>query len=158
MKRQYYERSRVKRFFRSLVTSQTHSTHALKGVEHYPYTTINNTTQMREKDSETNNQPASSSSLSSSSKRAPDRKDEDNKEEKLVKSKIKTESFLPAITTTTALLSLACVPIHILTAFASVVGVGTSVHVLRAAYKPAMNRCRCHLKSEKQWLAESASR
>ncbi|CAL6312487.1 unnamed protein product [Bathycoccus prasinos] len=36
--------------------------------------------------------------------------------------------------------------------------VGTSVHVLRAAYKPAMNRCRCHLKSEKQWLAESASR
>ncbi|CAL6317652.1 unnamed protein product [Bathycoccus prasinos] len=114
---------------------------------------------MREEDSETNNQPASSSSsLSSSSKRAPDRKDEDNKEEKLVKSKIKTESFLPAITTTTALLSLACVPIHILTAFASVVGVGTSVHVLRAAYKPAMNRCRCHLKSEKQWLAESASR
>lgn len=114
---------------------------------------------MREKDSETNNQPASSSSsLSSSSKRAPDRKDEDNKEEKLVvKSKIKTESFLPA-KTTTALLSLACVPIHILTAFASVVGVGTSVHVLRAAYKPAMNRCRCHLKSEKQWLAESASR
>ena len=113
---------------------------------------------MREKDSETNNQPASSSSsLSSSSKRAPDRKDEDNKEEKLVvKSKIKTESFVPAITTTTALLSLA--PIHILTAFASVVGVGTSVHVLRAAYKPAMNRCRCHLKSEKQWLAESASR
>jgi len=112
---------------------------------------------MREKDSETNNQPASSSSsLSSSSKRAPDRKDEDNKEEKLVvKSKIKTESL---ITTTTALLSLACVPIHILTAFASVVGVGTSVHVLRAAYKPAMNRCRCHLKSEKQWLAESASR
>ena len=122
--------------------------------------TINNTTQMREKDSETNNQPASSSSsLSSSSKRAPDRKDEDNKEEKLVvKSKIKSEIFLPAITTTTALLSLACVPIHILTAFASVVGVGTSVHVLRAAYKPAMNRCRCHLKSEKQWLAESASR
>jgi hypothetical protein len=112
---------------------------------------------MREKDSETNNQPASSSSLSSSSKRAPGK--DDNKEEKLVKSKIKTESFLPpAITTTTALLSLACVPIHILTAFASVVGVGTSVHVLRAAYKPAMNRCRCHLKSEKQWLAESASR
>ena len=111
---------------------------------------------MREKDSETNNQPASSSSLSYSSKRAPDRKDEDNKEEKLVvKSKIKTESL---ITTTTALLSLACVPIHILTAFASVVGVGTSVHVLREAYKPAMNRCRCHLKSEKQWLAESASR
>ena len=112
---------------------------------------------MREKDSETNNQPASSSSsLSSSSKRAPDRKDEDNKEEKLVvKSKIKTERFLPA---TAALPSLACVPIHILTAFASVVGVGTSVHVLRAAYKPAMNRCRCHLKSEKQWLAESASR
>jgi hypothetical protein len=116
---------------------------------------------MREKDSETNNQPASSSSsLSSSSKRAPDRKDEDNKEEKLVvKSKIKTESFfLPAISTTTALLSLACVPIHVLTAFTFVVGVGTSVHVLRAAYKPAMNRCRCHLKSEKQWLAESASR
>ena len=111
---------------------------------------------MREKDSETNNQPASSSSLSSSSKRAPGK--DDNEEEKLVKSKIKTESFLPAITTTTALLSLACVPIHILTAFASVVGVGTSAHVLRAAYKPAMNRCRCHLKSEKQWLAESASR
>ena len=112
---------------------------------------------MREKDSETNNQPASSSSsLSSSSKRAPGK--DDNEEEKLVKSKIKTESFLPAITTTTALLSLACVPIHVLTAFASVVGVGTSVHVLRAAYKPAMNRCRCHLKSEKQWLAESASR
>ncbi|CAL6317274.1 unnamed protein product [Bathycoccus prasinos] len=111
---------------------------------------------MREKDSETNNQPASSSSLSSSSKRAPG-KDKD-KEEKLVKSKIKNESFFPAITTSTALLSLACVPIHVLTAFASVVGVGTSVHVLRAAYKPAMNRCRCHLKSEKQWLAESASR
>jgi len=37
-------------------------------------------------------------------------------------------------------------------------GFGTSVGLLKAAYTPAMNRCRCHLKSEKQWLAESASR
>jgi len=111
---------------------------------------------MREKDSETNNQPASSSSLSS--KRAPDRKEDEDKEEEFVKSKIKTEGLLPAITTTTALLAFTVVPMHILTLFASLVGVGTSVHVLRAAYKPAMNRCRCHLKSEKQWMAESASR
>ena len=108
---------------------------------------------MREKDSETNNPPASSSSSSSSSPSKNASKNEAQKKKNKL-SKTATAVLLPC----TFICSLTLVPAKIVIASASVLGFGTSVGLLKAAYTPAMNRCRCHLKSEKQWLAESASR
>ena len=120
----------------------------------------------RERDSDTNNQPAASTSSSSPHPQRGGvshhiKRDENNAHQQNSK-KNKTPKLLSKTTAVVLPLTvvhvLTIAPARLVAAVASVVGFGTSAGLLRTAYAPAMNRCRCHLKTETQWLAESASR
>ena len=122
----------------------------------------------RERDSDTNNQPAASTSSSSPHPQRGGvshhikRDDDENSAHQQNSKKNKTPKLLSKTTAVVLPLTvvhvLTIAPARLVAAIASVVGFGTSAGLLRTAYAPAMNRCRCHLKTETQWLAESASR
>ena len=121
----------------------------------------------RERDSDTNNQPAASTSSSSPHPQRGGvshhiKRDDENSAHQQNSKKNKTPKLLSKTTAVVLPLTvvhvLTIAPARLVAAVASVVGFGTSAGLLRTAYAPAMNRCRCHLKTETQWLAESASR
>ena len=121
----------------------------------------------RERDSDTNNQPAASTSSSSPHPQRGGvshhiKRDDENNAHQQNSKKNKTPKLLSKTTAVVLPLTvvhvLTIAPARLVAAVASVVGFGTSAGLLRTAYAPAMNRCRCHLKTETQWLAESASR